>query len=148
MLAVLVVMPGPEVWPGMRVAIALWSASFVTCIVGLWRVRRANNLRPDAPLMANIKSSLGNIHREMAYYRGLRWTFWLPFGVGFAFAMAWRAPSRGGVSLFLILGTIVVWLWGFVYAGRHWLKRFESQAAQLERMLSEARSEYDTTGES
>ncbi|MGH8217440.1 MAG: hypothetical protein ACREUT_02540 [Steroidobacteraceae bacterium] len=147
-LAVLIVMPGPVVWPGMRVAIALWSASFITCILGLWRVRRAHHLCPDAPLMAYLKGSLDDIHREMAYYRALRWTFWLPFGVGFAFATAWRAPNGGGVSLFLILGASVVWLWGFVYASHHWLKRFEPQAAQLESMLSEIRSDTDTAGES
>lgn len=147
MLATLSVMPGPDTWLGMRVAMGLWSVSFVVCIVGLWRIRRTRHSRPDASVMAHLKASLEDIRREMAYYRALRWTFWLPFGIGFAFAIAWRAPN-GGVSLFLILFTAVGWLWGFIYASRHWLKQFEPQAVQLENMLREARSSTDSSGES
>jgi hypothetical protein len=116
-------------------------------VIGLWRIRRARHPRPDAPLTAHLKDCLANIRREMAYYRTLRWTFWLPFGVGFMFAMAWRAPNAGGLSLFLILGTTAFWLWGFVYAPRHWLKQFEPQAAQLERMLHETRYDIDPSGD-
>lgn len=148
MLVAIIAMPGPQVWPGMRVAIALWSASFITCIVGLWRIRRVRNARPDASLTVHLDTSLDDIRREMAYYRALRWTFWLPFGVGFVFAMAWGAPNAGGVSLFLVLAMIPFWLWGFNYAGRRWLKRLEPQAAQLENLLRETQYDIDNAGES
>lgn len=148
MLVVLVALPGPEVWPGMRVAIALWVASFIICVVGLWHIRRASHPRLDAPLTTHLEASLGDIRREMAYYRDLRWAFWLPFGVGFAFAMLWNPPEPASQHVALIFGSAVVWLWGFIYAPRHWLKRFQPQTAQLEDMLRETRHDSGTTGDS
>ena len=145
MLGIVIALPG--VWAGMRVAITLWSATLWVCLVGLWRIRKRRPPHPDAPVTAHLQASLNDVRREIAYFHALRWTFWLPFGIGFVFAMAWRAPNAGGVSLFLILGTAVLWIWGFVYGPRHLPADLEPRAAQLERMLHETRSDTETTGD-
>lgn len=144
MLVSVTLLPG-TLWPGMRVALALWSTSMLVCLTGLWHIRNSNHPSPGAPLMTQFEASQHLLRREIAYFRALRWTFWLPFGIGFAFAMAWGAPNAGGTSLFLILGTTVLWLWGFAYGPRDILTDLESKAAQLEQLLHDARSNIGTS---
>lgn len=138
-LAALIAVPWllQGVWPGMRVAIALWSASLLACMGGLWWVRSTRGPRHDAPLRERLHASLRAIQREMAYFHALRWLFWLPFGVGFVFAVAWRAP-HGGAPLFLLLCTAGLWVWGMLYGPRSMLKRIEPQALAIESILAEA----------
>ena len=145
MLTSVTLLPG-VIWPGMRVALTLWSASMLVCLTGIWYIRSGKHLRPDAPLMTHLKACQYQLQREIVYFRALRWTFWLPFGIGFAFAMAWGTPNAGGMSVFLILGTAVLWIWGFIYGPRHMLTELEAQADQLERMLREAQNNSDATG--
>lgn len=147
MLAVLITMPGPAIWPGMRVALALWSASLIICTVGLWRLRRTRRSRPDASLTNHLKAALADIQREMAYYRTLRWTFWLPFGLGFLAALLWQPPTPPGSHPILLIGGAVFWVWGLIYAPRRWLRRFEPQVMQLQGMLRETRNDTETTGD-
>jgi hypothetical protein len=148
MLAALAALPGPALWPGMRVAFLLWSASLVVCVASLWRIRRDRHVSADAPLAAHLEASLGELECEMTYYRALRWIFWLPLGAGFGFAMAWQAPNSGGLSWFLILGVSALWLWGLVHSPRHWIKQFEPQRAQLEQLLRETRHDPASAGDS
>ena len=143
-LASLSWLPG-GVWPGMRVAIAIWSLSLIACIVGLWRVRRTHP-QADAAMTGHLQAGLNAVRSEMRYFRALRWLFWLPFGVGFAFAVSWQAPN-GGAPLFLILGTAGLWVWGILYGPRTMLVRLQSHADALKGMLDQARRHIDADGE-
>jgi hypothetical protein len=136
MLATVPWLPG-GVWPGMRVAIAVWSLSLLACIARLWSVRSGRRTHNSGTLAASLAASLHAIHREMAYFRALRWLFWLPFGIGFVFAVSWRAP-HGGAPLFLVLGTAGLWVWGMLYGPRSMLVHLQPQADALERMLADA----------
>ncbi len=146
MLASVTLLPG-VVWPGMRVALALWAASMLVCLTGLWHIRNGDPPSPDAPLMTHLEACQRLVRREITYFRALRWTFWLPFGIGFVFAMAWGAPSAGGTSLFLILGMTVLWLWGFSYGPRRTITDLVLQAAQLERILHGSENNTDASGD-
>lgn len=125
------------VWPGMRVAITIWALSLIACIIGMWRVRLAQLPRADDTLTDQLTACLQDIRREMAYFRALRWLFWLPFGIGFVFAVSWRVP-HGDAPLFLILGTAGLWVWGMLYGPRSMLRRLQPQVDALERMLADA----------
>lgn len=145
LLATVSWLPG-GVWPGMRVAIAVWSLSLLACIVMLWRMRsRRHPGNPDT-LIDHLADSLHAIDREIAYFRALRWLFWLPFGIGFAFAVSWQAP-HGGAPLPLLLGTAGLWAWGMLYGPRTMLKHLQPQADALARMLEDARGDIEADGE-
>lgn len=147
LLVVLVALPGPSIWPGMRAAIAIWLLSLVGCILGLWYIRHGRQPCPDTSVTTHLQAVLADIRRELAYYRALRWTFWLPFGVGFALAMLWQPPASSGHPVPLFIGGIAFVLWGFIFAPRRFAERFEPQVTRLEHILRETKLDTQTTGD-
>lgn len=127
----------PGIWAGMRVAMALWEASALACLVGLWRVRTGDHPRADAPLASCVQASLRRIRREIDYQRSLSWLFWVPFGLGLVSALAWQAPLAPGQRAISLLVLGIFWIWGFVTGPRHWPRRLEPQARQLRALLED-----------
>lgn len=130
----------PNVWPGMRFALLLWSASLLACVIGLWRVRAGARTAMDVSLATGLQRSLQRIRREMAYQRSLRWWFWVPFGVGFVAAMFWSPPTPPSSHPVLLLGTAVLWVWGTINGPRYWPRRLQAQASELQAWLDQPHS--------
>lgn len=132
-LALLIILASlPKVWPGMRFALLLWSASILACGIGLWRVRAGARTDADVPLATGLQCSLLRIRREIAYQHSLRWWFWVPFGVGFVAAMFWSSPTPPTSHPILLLGTAVLWVWGTINGPRYGTRRLQAQADDLQ----------------
>lgn len=134
-LAVVALLPG--VWPGMRLATAIWATSLFGCGLGLWRLRVGRRAGPEAPTTTYLRECLEDVGREIAYQRNLRWWFWAPFGVGFLAAILWGAPHAHGTTIWLAMPTAVLWIWGFIHGPRHWPKRLYPVTRQLQSMLDD-----------
>lgn len=128
----------PQVWLGMRLALALWALSLAACIVRLWRVHVVHRLRPDMPLTAHLQACLERLRREMAYHQSLRWWFWVPFGVGFAMAIAERLPATPDISWLAPVAVAAFWFWGFNEGPRVWPRRLQPELERLQNLLDRA----------
>lgn len=69
LLILLVALPGPSIWPGMRAAIAIWVLSLAGCVFGRWHIRHGRQPRPDTSVAAHLEGALADIRREVAYYQ-------------------------------------------------------------------------------
>ncbi len=129
----------PGVWPGMRVALALWSASLMACVVGLWWVRPTapSVVTSPPPLAEHLQRSLQQMRREIAYHYALRWLYWLPFSIGLLAALAGRVSPQPDMSWLLVAATLVACGWGFINGPRHWPRRLEPEADALEQLLAD-----------
>ncbi|HET8554844.1 MAG TPA: sigma factor [Rhodanobacteraceae bacterium] len=128
----------PQVWLGMRLALALWALSLTACIVRLWRVRAVHRLRTDMPLTAHLQACLERLRREMAYHQSLRWWFWVPFGVGYLMAIAQRLPATPNISWLAPVAVAAFWFWGFNEGPRVWPRRLQPELERLQNLLDRA----------
>lgn len=128
----------PQVWLGMRLALALWALSLAACIVRLWRVRAGHRLRPDMPLTTHLQSCLERLRHEIAYHQSLRWWFWVPFGVGFLLAIAQRLSATPDISWLAPVVVAAFWFWGFNNGPRVWPRRLQPELERLQNLLDRA----------
>lgn len=128
----------PQVWLGMRMAMALWALSLAACIFRLWRIRGANRLRSDMTLTVHLQSCLERVRREIAYHESLRWWFWVPFGVGFVMAVWQRLPATPDTSWLILVVIAVVWAWGFTEGPQVWPRRLQPELERLQGLLDRA----------
>lgn len=133
MLATLMLVP--EGWPGMRIAMAVWSASAIACVIGLWRIRAERRIDANEPLAAYLRACLQQIQREIAYQRALRWLWWLPFGIGLLAAGMGRVSATPDLSWLFALVAAGFWAWGFIHGPRHWPQRLQPEAHVLQKLL-------------
>lgn len=135
MLAVLAAIPG--LWLGMRVALGLWAIAIIACLVGMWRIRDRNRMRPDSPLDQYLQARLQRLRREIAYQQSLRWRWWLPSGVGVLAAVIGRMPVTPDVSWLLVAACAGFWIWGGIQGPRHWPRRLQPEADALQTVLDD-----------
>lgn len=143
MLAALMLVP--QVWLGMRVAMAVWSAGMLACVIGLWRIRGRRSKDADVRLDACLRASLRHIQREIAYQRALRWLWWLPFGVGLLAAGAGRISDTPDLSWLVTFVVGAFWTWGFIQGPRHWPQRLQPEAVALQTLVDELNIDTNAT---
>lgn len=127
----------PNIWMGMRVAMGLWAAAIVACIVGLWSTRTGNLVHADAPLGEYLQSCLRQTRREIVYQRSLRWRWWLPTGIGLLAAAAGKVPAQPDIAWLFAAVCAGFWIWGFVHGPRHWPQRLQPEVDALQAMLDD-----------
>lgn len=137
----------PNIWMGMRVAMGLWAAAIVACIVGLWRIHTGTRVRADAPLDEYLQSCLRQTRREITYQRSLRWRWWLPTGTGLLAAAMGRVPAQPDIAWLFVMVCAGFWTWGFVHGPRHWPQRLQPEIDALQAMLDDlpGQSEHPST---
>ncbi|UGB39732.1 hypothetical protein [Frateuria soli] len=140
MLVMVWLLPGPEIWLGMRVAMLLWGIGLIACVVGLWPLRVSRLNAGDAPLQSYLQACLEHVQREIAYQRSLRWRWWAPFGIGLASAIAQRLSPQPDISWLLGLFALLASGWGFVHAPRSWPERLRAEEAGLRDLLDRTRA--------
>lgn len=128
----------PSVWLGMRLALAMWAASLLACSIRTWCIRPWSDTPADMSLDAYLQACLDRLRREIAYHQGLRWWFWLPFGIGVEVAVIQRLSSTPDAGWLVPLIVLIFTAWGFRHGPRVWPRRLAPEVERLQGLLERA----------